>query len=53
MLTKLNITHWIFKQDILTAHEARQMVMEEIDTPDLEAIPTMIRRVLIPSTGYK
>ena len=53
MLTKINITNRIFKQGIMTAHEAMQMELEKIDTPDLELIPTRLRRVMIPSTWYK
>ena len=32
MLTKLNITYCIFKQDTMPAHEARQMALEENNT---------------------
>ena len=37
----------------MTSHEARQLPLEETDTPNPETIPTKIRRVLTPSTGYK
>ena len=54
MLTKLNITHWIFKQDIMTAHEAMQMALEKIDTPDLQAIPKVgIISEVLPDNLYE
>ena len=36
----------------MPAHEAMQMALKDIATPDPEGIPIMIRRIIIPRTGH-